>query len=128
MSNRPSILVVEDAAEIRLLLKMVLSGLADIIEAENAAAAERALEKIQPSLIITDLMIPDFNGIAFVSRLLTLTRKEVPLLVLSGDCFQLEEVKLQFPDVVCMSKPFIPSDLRTRIKTMLDQQLQLQRN
>jgi CheY-like chemotaxis protein len=128
MSNRHSILVVEDAAEIRLFLQMVLSGLADIIEAENAAAAEQALEKIQPSLIITDLMMPGFSGTTFVSRLLTLTRKEVPLLVLSADRFKLDEVKLQFPEVVCMSKPFAPSDLRTRIKTMLAQQVQLQRN
>jgi CheY-like chemotaxis protein len=84
--RRPLVLVVDDSAEMRDLLRDVLEPRG--YEMETAASSGRALtlmtERV-PDLVITDLMMPGMSG--FSLRSLMLRRAElaaVPVIVLSA--------------------------------------------
>ncbi|HKZ04494.1 MAG TPA: GAF domain-containing protein, partial [Methylomirabilota bacterium] len=61
------VLVVDDDAEVRALLRRMLepSGYA-VVEADNGRAALERLREIKPSVILLDLMMPEMDGFEFV--------------------------------------------------------------
>ena len=63
MGNK--ILVVDDAAFMRMMVKEVLSknGFEVVGEAENGAKAVEQYNALQPDLVIMDITMPEVNGI-----------------------------------------------------------------
>ena len=62
-----SVLVVDDVADLRLLLKHLLNGSAAfsvIGEAENGSAAIELAGRLRPDLILLDLAMPSMDGLA----------------------------------------------------------------
>jgi CheY-like chemotaxis protein len=57
------ILVVDDNAEIRQLIKLSLGLNYLVAEADSAAEASIQLEKVHPDLILLDIMMPGLNGV-----------------------------------------------------------------
>src|SRR5689334_14597976 len=120
------VLVIDDEAPIRKLLRM---GLAtqdyEILEAPNGSVALELLKE-RPELVILDLGLPDIDG----QELLTLIRKRdesVPILILSsrGD----EAGKVRALDTGAddyISKPFGMNELLARIRAALRHRLQVQ--
>jgi hypothetical protein len=70
-SRQPLILILEDSDSIAILLKGLLfkNGYAAVRSA-TIADAKDLFTTIKPDLIITDVHLPDGNGITFVNRLL----------------------------------------------------------
>ncbi len=60
----PRILIVDDEADIRSLVKEILevSGYA-VDEAQDGNAAMRAMERARADLVITDMLMPDKEGL-----------------------------------------------------------------
>jgi len=69
MSN--GILVVDDAAFMRMMIKDVLTknGFEVIGEAENGAKAIEKYKELQPSLTIMDITMPEIDGIQAVKEI-----------------------------------------------------------
>lgn len=80
------ILVVDDASDIREMLKEVLEieGY-DVITAGNGAEGLRALYAGRPSLVISDVGMPEMDGWLFLERLREFTDVPVILLTAWGD-------------------------------------------
>jgi DNA-binding NtrC family response regulator len=79
-----NILLVEDLADFRDLLKSMLSDTYVISEAGNAAELKEAMSGSQPDVILLDLQLPDANGL----DLLPLIKKQWPdtqVVVLTGN-------------------------------------------
>jgi two-component system KDP operon response regulator KdpE len=116
---KKNILVVDDEAQITRVLKTSLSSLGYGIR--TAADGEEALQVIQewsPDLIITDLRMPNMNGLELCREV----RKEsqVPIIVLSvkGE----ETIKVQALDAGAddyVTKPFSMNELTARIRAAL---------
>ena len=116
---KKNILVVDDEAQISRVLKTSLSSLGYGIR--TAADGEEALQVIQewsPDLIITDLRMPNMNGLELCREV----RKEsqVPIIVLSvkGE----ETIKVQALDAGAddyVTKPFSMNELTARIRAAL---------
>lgn len=66
----PQALIVDDEPDILELLTMTLSGMSiDCVPAENLAQAEQALKQQAFDLCLTDMRLPDGNGLDFVEAL-----------------------------------------------------------
>ena len=63
------IIVIDDEADLRALLRIMLESQDhEVDEAENGALALKALGKHQYDLIITDIIMPEEDGIAVASQ------------------------------------------------------------
>jgi two-component system KDP operon response regulator KdpE len=119
METRKRILVVEDEPEITLVLR---SGLTKHgYDVRVAAEGEAALDLFQawtPDLVITDLSMPNMNGLQLCQELRK--RSNVPIIILSvkGD----EATKVETLDAGAddyLTKPFGMEELLARVRATL---------
>ncbi|MES1217787.1 MAG: response regulator, partial [Bacteroidota bacterium] len=59
------ILIVDDNAEVRLYLKLILSDSFELFETSNGKDALKIALEIVPAIIISDVLMPDMNGFEF---------------------------------------------------------------
>lgn len=66
-----SVLVVDDAAFMRMMIKDILSknGFNVVGEAENGAIAINKYKELNPELVIMDITMPEVDGIAAVKEI-----------------------------------------------------------
>ena len=84
MAVKPQILIVDDEEDSRAALEALLGtwGYAT----DTASQGREALEKaplLRPSLVITDLMMPDMDGLSLLSALQQ-EMPRVPVIILTG--------------------------------------------
>ena len=85
-TQQPTILLVDDEEFLRRLLARMLGGAGfDVIEAENGAAALRAVVGLEGvlRLVVTDIHMPVMNGIEF-AREFRPHHPAVPVLFITG--------------------------------------------
>lgn len=122
------ILIVEDNAELREFISDVLSTIYDIKEAEDGISALKEIEKDIPDLIITDIMMPNMDGIQLIKHIKSnIQTCDVPLIILSAKS-SLEDriygLQLGIDDYI--PKPFSADYLKTRITNLITQRKNLQ--
>jgi DNA-binding response OmpR family regulator len=108
-----SILVVEDSAEMRLLISDALRDF-DLSECGSIEAARERLATSQFDLVILDLTLPDGDGLTL------LPEAGAPVIVLSGRLDVAQKVvafKLGAEDYV--TKPFSMQELRARVESKI---------
>lgn len=119
MESKKRILVVDDEPQITLVLR---SGLVKHgYDVRVAAEGESALELFQswmPHLVLTDLSMPNMNGLELCRRLRTIT--SVPIIILSvrGE----EKTKIETLDAGAddyVTKPFGMAELVARVRAAL---------
>ena len=76
------VLVVDDEEPIRKIIADAL-GSFDVVHAENGVAALKVVEDQAPDLVITDIKMPEMDGIALLKELRG-SNPELPVLALSG--------------------------------------------
>jgi two-component system, OmpR family, response regulator len=119
MVTMVSILIVDDDAQIRQLLRDYLTGfgMSAIAVADGKAMAD-ALEKTTFDLVILDLMLPGEDGL-FLCRNLR-AKSDIPILMLTARGETMDRVvglELGADDYIV--KPFEPRELVARIQSIL---------
>jgi two-component system KDP operon response regulator KdpE len=115
----PRVLVVEDEAQIRQLLRRGLEahGYA-VVEAANAASGIAQCAEGNPDVVILDLGLPDRDGRELIAEVRAWSR--VPILVLSGRCAASEKVAvLDVGGSDYVVKPFSMPELLARVRVLL---------
>lgn len=115
------ILIVEDNAELRAVVKEELSQQFDVIEADNGLAGwEIAVEQI-PDLIISDIIMPQLDGIELSHRLKTDQRtSHIPLILLTAKSAQSDiEEGLETGADVYVNKPFSSKAILLNTRNLL---------
>ncbi|HEY2685705.1 MAG TPA: PAS domain S-box protein [Steroidobacteraceae bacterium] len=79
---RPSILHIEDDADLGKVVATSLDEFADVSQATNLSQAQRLLEQRRFSLVILDICLPDGSGLDLLQRLMA---SEVPVIILCAD-------------------------------------------
>jgi CheY-like chemotaxis protein len=81
------ILVVDDEPDLRFLLKRALERAGhEVVEANDGAAALKAVADSPPDLVVTDIMMPVMDGVEFIRRLrCDPATASIPVLATSGD-------------------------------------------
>lgn len=83
-SRVPRVLVVDDEANLRELMELTLVGMGlDVDVASDLGEARRLLAQQQYSLCLTDMRLPDGNGLELV-RLITTRSPDTPVAVITA--------------------------------------------
>jgi PAS domain S-box-containing protein len=119
--NKPRILVAEDNTDLRYFLYESLSYEYDVMLTEDGKAAFHAALHHPPDLIITDLMMPQWDGERLVRALRNqVSFPNVPVLVLSARADEpLKEKLLKELVQDYLSKPFSAQELRARVRNLV---------
>jgi two-component system OmpR family response regulator len=118
--NQPQLLVVDDDREIRELLGRYLGnhGMQCHLAA-SAAEARVHLTKLQPDLVLLDIMMPGEDGLS-LCRYLSEHQPDLPVIMLSAKDETLDRILgLEIGADDYISKPFEPRELLARIKAVL---------
>jgi FixJ family two-component response regulator len=112
------ILVVDDDHATRVgLVALLESEGYDVIAADNLKTARKAMSEDDPSLLITDVRLGEFNGL----HLAAANRRKVPIIVITGYPDPvLEETAREF-DAEFLLKPIKPSALLSLVERKLSE-------
>jgi DNA-binding response OmpR family regulator len=118
-TSRQTILLVDDDITISGLISEILDGEGYSVEAVGTGAeAEAAIERIQPDLVILDIMLPDADGLMLCARLLA--QWPAPIIMLSGSRRESDRIlslRLGADDFI--AKPFDTFELVARVQAVL---------
>lgn len=79
------ILIVDDNTEVRKYLRLIISDTFEIFEAANGKEALRLATEIVPAVIITDVLMPDVNGLELCQAVKGQTAtSHIPVIVLTS--------------------------------------------
>jgi serine/threonine protein kinase/CheY-like chemotaxis protein len=116
---KPKALVVDDEESIRMLLTDILEDQDfDVVTAENGVEGVRLTFSETPDVVLTDIMMPDMNGISFLQRIRTkIPASSLPVIVISALGMEAQIVQaFQAGATDYLVKPFRPSELIARIQ------------
>lgn len=109
-----TILVVDDSASLRMVVTMALTGAGyEVIEAEDGEAALHYLDGRKVHLIISDVHMPNLDGLGLVRAVKQLPRyRFMPIIMLTTeDQANMIEEGMAMGVKAWMLKPFQPSQM-----------------
>ena len=117
----PTLLVVEDNRELADTIASIFEGKYKILKAFNGEEGVELATKYLPEIIITDLMMPNMNGIEMTKLLkLNMTTAHIPIVMLTADTNETSRIAgLEFGANVYLEKPFNISVLTYSVKNLL---------
>src|SRR6202171_2690391 len=114
-----TILIVDDEPAARYGLRRALEAKYRIAEADSAEAAQEALPREQPDLVLLDVVLPGQDGLSFL-RWMREQGNEVPVLMVSAlDTARTAVEGLQLGAADYLVKGFELEELRQRIASLL---------
>ncbi len=121
MSEKRSILIVDDNVEMLQFIENSLSVQHRVDTAESVAEALEKLEKKLYDLIISDIMMPDIHGLEFTRMLReNVNFSHIPIIVLSAKTDNSTKIEsLELGADVFIEKPFSISFLKAQISSLL---------
>ena len=119
-----TILIADDSATMRAMLVAIVEEVGDyrIVEASSGFEALRLLPRDQVDLILTDINMPDINGLELISYLRANPNyKNIPVFIISteGSAKDVEKGKQLGADEYVV-KPFSPAALQKLISQYMD--------
>lgn len=125
----PWVLIAEDDEDLRNYLVSQLSSAYQVIEAANGRIAlDLALEKV-PDIIISDVMMPDMNGLEFCEQVKTDPKlAHIPFVMLTAKV--LDEHITEGYGVLAddyVAKPFSTTVLKAKIQSIIKNRTQLRK-
>lgn len=119
-----TILIADDSSTMRAMLVAIVETVGDYrtVEASSGFEALRLLPRDHIDLILTDINMPDINGLEFISYLRNNPNyKDIPVFIISteGSAKDIEKGKQLGADEYLV-KPFSPAILKELIKQYLN--------
>jgi len=118
------ILVIEDDNSFRnVLVKMLEKANFEVMQADNGTQAIKNCETFKPALVLTDIIMPDKEGLETIQELLTIN-PDLKIIAMSGggrfgpnSYLPLAE---KFGAKKTLQKPFMRDELLSAIKEVLE--------
>lgn len=111
---KPLVMTVDDSKTIREMVSFTLkSANYDVLEAEDGVEALDVLKDKSPDLIITDVNMPNMDGITLIGKLREIEKfKSVPIIMLTTEHTDEKKVKGRSAGATgWIVKPFDPEKL-----------------
>ena len=123
-----TMLLVEDNSELRLFLRSIFASDYRIVEAVDGMQGWSKALKFLPDIIISDVMMPEKDGISMTRELRAdMTTSHIPIVLLTAKTSiesKLEGLEYGADDYI--TKPFSATYLKARVKNLLTQRHKLQ--
>jgi CheY-like chemotaxis protein len=119
-----TILVIEDDPGVRRVLQHTLEYAGHTVKAvDNGRDALRAVNESEPDLVVTDIVMPDSDGLEVI-RILTSDHPAVRIIAISGGGMIHRTTYLELAHLLgahlTLQKPVLPSDLIFAVTELLD--------
>jgi two-component system chemotaxis response regulator CheY len=119
-----NILVVEDSASTRSLVKTIIEDLGEefyVYEASNGFEALKALPSEKFDLIITDINMPDINGLELINFIKTSELyKDIPIIIISTERSEEDRRRgISLGAEAYITKPFEAEELKETVLKVL---------
>ncbi len=118
----PRILIIEDHPDVRIYLQRLLQNEYQLVEADNGKTGlSLAFEEI-PDLIISDIMMPQMDGLTLCQQIKKDTRtSHIPVILLTAKSTQDDRLQgLEEGADAYLTKPFDKRELFIRIEKLLE--------
>jgi DNA-binding response OmpR family regulator/two-component sensor histidine kinase len=126
-SLKQTILVVDDNDDIRAYLAGLLKEEFEVWEAENGSAGLKIALAAMPDIIISDVMMPQMNGIDMCKELKNnMATSHIPIILLTArasEAYELNGLQTGADDYI--TKPFNPLIVQMRVKNILENRKKL---
>lgn len=121
-SDKRTILIVDDSADFRKLLRDTFVAEYDILEAKNGEEALQSAIKNLPDIIITDVMMPVMNGIELCKSIKNDVRvSHIPIVMLTAKTAEEHKIEgLESGADDYISKPFNPQVLKLKVANLIE--------
>ncbi len=120
-SEKPNLLLVEDNPDMQEYISNSLKDGYHIVQAVDGVDALEKLKNYTPDLIISDVMMPRMDGLAFANKIKESSKfKVIPFITLTARADEeakLEALRIGIDDYVV--KPFNLEELKTRANNLL---------
>jgi len=126
-SGKPIIVVAEDNADVADLLCTQLEPFYEVVAARDGAEALKRAGEIIPDLVITDVMMPNMDGMALARaiRANDLTA-HIPIIMVTARVTEQDRIEgLKAGADAYLVKPFNTEELLTRVAKLLEQRIML---
>ncbi|VAW20865.1 DNA-binding response regulator, AraC family [hydrothermal vent metagenome] len=125
--KKKTILIVEDEGDIRRLLKELLKNDYRLLEASNGVEALGIMGKETPDIIVSDVIMPEMDGIAFCKKVKEQESTcHIPVIMLTAKTALEHRVEgIMSGADSYIPKPFHPQHLEARIQNLLEQRQRL---
>jgi signal transduction histidine kinase/CheY-like chemotaxis protein len=121
VEDKPTILMVDDNADLREYVIGLLGWRFRVVSAENGIEALEAAARHRPDLVLTDVMMPKMDGFALLSALReNAGTRSIPVILLSaraGEEARIEGIDAGADDY--LTKPFSARELVARVEAQL---------
>jgi signal transduction histidine kinase/DNA-binding response OmpR family regulator len=120
-SDRTTVLVVEDNADVRRYVRTLLEPHYRVLEAENGRDGLERTRTALPDLVVTDVMMPEMDGVEMLEALRRHPRTDtIPVLMLTARAEAADQVEgLERGADAYVTKPFEASVLTARIHGLI---------
>lgn len=120
-TNIPVVLIVEDNNELRNLLKIQLQSSYRVLEASNGKEGLETAKSKLPDLILSDIMMPEMNGIELLDALKNNTAtSHIPVILLTAKSSVESQIEgLNFGADYYITKPFDTDFLKASIENLI---------
>lgn len=122
-SLNKTILVIDDEEQYRDYLTRLLENKGyEVCSADNGITGEEKIKQHTPDLIITDIVMPDKEGVEFIQNLREFD-KSTPIIAISGgnrvNAYSYLALSKKLGANAILAKPFSSSDLLSTINKLL---------
>ncbi len=121
--KKPLLLLVEDNEDFRFYLKDNLKADYQIVEAANGKEGWKKVQEQLPDLVVSDIMMPEMNGIDFCKKIKSDQRvSHIPVILLTARAAEEQKVEgFQSGADDYITKPFNFEILTSRIQNLIMQ-------
>ena len=116
------VLIIEDSDDMRLYVKDILEKNYRILEAENGAEGFKLAAEYIPDLVITDVMMPEMDGLEFCQKLKSDERtSHIPVIMLTAKAEDKNKLEgLETGADAYLTKPFNVEELEIRMQKLIE--------
>ncbi len=124
-NDQPLLLIADDEPDMLKFLRTQLEGHYEILEAQDGQEAVEKAKQFLPDIILTDMMMPEKDGLQVCQELRSTTSTEnIPVILLTARVD--EDIKLSALNAGAsdfLTKPFSLAEIHVRLKNLSDTHL-----